>query len=139
MRVYTRIGLAIASGVLMVGLAAASAVGAAGHKAAAGVVRGQHKSAGFAAFVKSLNLTKDQRVQIKPILKAARAEVKAVRANTTLSATERRKQVRAIVKTTMGQIRPILNADQQAKVDAFVQRLKDLKAGARTKIKSNKV
>jgi len=93
-----------------------------------GVFHGQRPGGRFGAFLRSLNLTKDQRAQIKPIVKSAHEQAKAVREDKSIKRSEKIQKIKAIAVNALGQIRPILTAEQQAKLDAFIQRLQNGKA-----------
>jgi Spy/CpxP family protein refolding chaperone len=58
----------------------------------------------------TLNLTPDQQAKVQPILDQARPQLKAIRQ-------EAMQKSKAIMESTMTQIRPLLNADQQKKLD----------------------
>jgi Spy/CpxP family protein refolding chaperone len=62
-----------------------------------------------------LNLTSDQQAQIKPILENESQQMQAVQQDSSLSQQDRMSKMKEIRETTASQIKPILNADQQAK------------------------
>jgi Spy/CpxP family protein refolding chaperone len=64
-----------------------------------------------------LNLTDDQKTQIKPILEDQAKQMDALRQDTSMSPQDRHGQMRQIRANTMQKIRPILTADQQKKLD----------------------
>jgi Spy/CpxP family protein refolding chaperone len=59
---------------------------------------------------KTLNLTPDQQAKVQPILDQAKPQLKAIHQ-------EARQKAKAVMDSTMSQIRPLLNADQQKKLD----------------------
>lgn len=64
----------------------------------------------------TLNLTEEQKAQIKPITEAARAEAKATRENNALTPAEKRAKLKDIRQAAMGHIRSLLTAEQQQKL-----------------------
>ncbi|MGH9325528.1 MAG: Spy/CpxP family protein refolding chaperone [Terriglobia bacterium] len=71
---------------------------------------------------RALNLTKQQKAQIKPILEHQHKAMMALRQDTSLSRQERRSKFMALRKQTMEKIRPILTSEQQAKLQQMEQR-----------------
>ena len=67
----------------------------------------------------ALNLTDDQKTKIKPILEDAGKQMQQVRQDTSLSQEDRRSKMQQIHESTMSQIKPILNADQQKKLESM--------------------
>jgi periplasmic protein CpxP/Spy len=67
----------------------------------------------------ALNLTDDQKNQIKPILEDESTQMQNLRQDTSLSQQDRFAKMREIHENTLSKIKPILNADQQAKLDAM--------------------
>ena len=59
---------------------------------------------------KTLNLTPDQQAKVQPILDQAKPQLKTIHQ-------EARQKAKAGMDSTMSQIRPLLNADQQKKLD----------------------
>ena len=59
---------------------------------------------------KTLNLTPDQQAKVQPILDQAKPQLKAIHQ-------EAKQKAKAVMDSTMSQIRPLLNADQQKKLD----------------------
>jgi Spy/CpxP family protein refolding chaperone len=70
---------------------------------------------------KMLNLTDAQKAQIKPILENEFTQVQSLHKDTSLSPQDRHTKMRGIHDTTVGQIRPLLTSDQQAKLDSMKQ------------------
>jgi Spy/CpxP family protein refolding chaperone len=58
----------------------------------------------------TLNLTPDQQAKVQPILDQAKPQLKAIHQ-------EAMQKTKAVMESTMTQIRPLLNADQQKKLD----------------------
>jgi Spy/CpxP family protein refolding chaperone len=58
----------------------------------------------------TLNLTPDQEAKVQPILDQAKPQLKAIHQ-------EAMQKAKAVMDSTMTQIRPLLNADQQKKLD----------------------
>lgn len=70
----------------------------------------------------ALNLTDDQKTKIKPILEDQSKQMEQLRQDSSLSQEDRRSKFQQIHENTMSQIRPLLNADQQKKLDAMKNR-----------------
>lgn len=68
--------------------------------------------------MRDLNLTSAQKAQMKTIMKAARAQHQALRANTVLTPAQKKAQGREIAKNTMAQTKAILTPQQLAKLKA---------------------
>jgi Spy/CpxP family protein refolding chaperone len=66
-----------------------------------------------------LNLTDDQKAKIKPIIEDTDAQSQSLRKDTSLSPQDRMAKMRELHEKAMAQVRPILNADQQAKLDSM--------------------
>jgi len=64
-----------------------------------------------------LNLTDDQKAQIKPILEDQDKQLQTLRQDTSIAPEDRRAQFQQVRDNTLKKIRPILNADQQKKFD----------------------
>ncbi len=69
-----------------------------------------------------LNLTEAQQAQIKPILENESTQMQALRADTSLSQDDRRAKMMQIRQESAGQIKPILNADQQTQFQEMMIR-----------------
>jgi len=65
---------------------------------------------GLNHLTKTLNLTPDQQAKVQPILDQAKPQLKAIHQ-------EAMQKAKAVMDSTMSQIRPLLNADQQKKLD----------------------
>src|SRR5438270_4786171 len=67
-----------------------------------------------------LNLTEDQRAQIKPIAEDVYKQMDHVRQDNSISEQERRDKMKQIHENALSQVKPILNADQQKKLDEMM-------------------
>jgi protein CpxP len=70
-----------------------------------------------------LNLSEAQQQQIKPILENEAKQMQGVREDSSLSQQDRRSKMMQIRQETAGQIKPILNADQQKQYDEMMIRM----------------
>jgi protein CpxP len=68
-----------------------------------------------------LNLTDDQKAKVLPILQSESTAMQGLHQDTSLSPQDRHTKMRSIHENTMSQIRPVLTADQQAKLDSMKQ------------------
>ena len=68
-----------------------------------------------------LNLTDDQRAKIKPILEDTTAQSESLRKDTSLSPQDLHAKMRDLHEKSMTQIRGLLTADQQTKLDSMKQ------------------
>jgi Spy/CpxP family protein refolding chaperone len=64
-----------------------------------------------------LNLTDDQKAQIKKIRESAKAHAATVRADSSLSDADKKMKVREIHKTAMMESRKVLTAEQRAQLE----------------------
>ena len=69
----------------------------------------------------NLNLTDSQKTQARTILQNQQDKMNALRQNTSLSREDRHSKMMEIRQTASGQIRGLLNEDQQKKYDAMEQ------------------
>jgi periplasmic protein CpxP/Spy len=69
----------------------------------------------------NLNLSDSQKTQARTILQDQRDKMSALRQDTSLSREDRHSKMMEIHQTTAGQIRGLLNEDQQKKYDAMEQ------------------
>jgi len=67
----------------------------------------------------SLNLTADQKAKVQPIIDQAKPQMKAIHE-------EAMQKAKAVMDATTSQIRPILTADQQAKLDQMQKAHQDM-------------
>jgi Spy/CpxP family protein refolding chaperone len=73
---------------------------------------------------KTLNLTADQQAKVQPILDQAKPQLQAIHQDAMTKA-------KAVMDSTMAQIRPILTADQQAKADQMQKAHQDMMNAAK--------
>jgi Spy/CpxP family protein refolding chaperone len=66
-----------------------------------------------------LGLTKQQKEQIKPIVKNAREKTRAIRNNPSLTPSEKRTQILKVRRDAYKQIKPNLTPEQQKKMQAM--------------------
>jgi Spy/CpxP family protein refolding chaperone len=92
--------------------AAAPAPGKTGHG---------HKDHHMDMLSQQLGLTDEQKAKIAPILADQHKQLKALRADESLSADDRKAKRRDLKDSIKDQIRPLLSADQQQKFDALHQ------------------
>lgn len=71
---------------------------------------------------KQLKLTSDQQPKVLDILKSEQSQMESLRSDTSTSQDDRRSKMMDIHKTSNGQIRALLTADQQKKYDAMEAR-----------------
>lgn len=71
---------------------------------------------------KELNLTDDQQAKLKPIIEEHMKQAQQVRQDTSLSQEDRHAKMKQLHEDMISQTRPILNADQQKKLDEMVSR-----------------
>ncbi len=71
---------------------------------------------------KQLNLSDAQQQQIKPILENESKQMQTLREDSSLSQQDRMAKMMQIRQDTSGQIKPILNADQQKQYDEMMSR-----------------
>jgi Spy/CpxP family protein refolding chaperone len=66
-----------------------------------------------------LNLTSDQQTKVQPILDAAKPQIRAIHQ-------EAMQKAKTVMDSTLSQIRPLLNPDQQKKLDAIQKAHQDM-------------
>jgi Spy/CpxP family protein refolding chaperone len=66
-----------------------------------------------------LNLTSDQQTRVQPILDAAKPQIRAIHQ-------EAMQKAKTVMDSTLSQIRPLLNPDQQKKLDAIQKAHQDM-------------
>ena len=71
----------------------------------AGKERGQR-------LLKELNLTDDQKAKVAPILQKAKADVKAIRADESLTKKQKHQQIEAVRQSTSQQLQAVLTPEQ---------------------------
>jgi Spy/CpxP family protein refolding chaperone len=66
-----------------------------------------------------LSLTSDQQTKVQPILDAAKPQIRAIHQ-------EAMQKTKTVMDSTLSQIRPLLNPDQQKKLDAIQKAHQDM-------------
>ena len=74
---------------------------------------------GLQGLTTKLNLTSDQQTKVQPILDAAKPQMVAIHQ-------EAMQKMQSVMDNTLTQIRPILNEDQQKKLDAIQKAHQDM-------------
>jgi periplasmic protein CpxP/Spy len=74
---------------------------------------------GLKGITEKLNLTADQQAKVQPILDQAKPQIAAIHQ-------EAMQKMQTVMNSTLSQIRPVLNADQQKKLDAIQKAHQDM-------------
>jgi Spy/CpxP family protein refolding chaperone len=74
---------------------------------------------GLHAITEKLNLTQDQKTKVQPIVDAAKPQISAIHK-------EAMQKMKTVMDSTLSQIRPLLNADQQKKLDDIQKAHQDM-------------
>src|SRR5881409_2532619 len=74
---------------------------------------------GLEGLVNKLNLTSDQQAKVQPIIDQAKPQIVAIHQ-------EAMQKMKAVMDSTLSQIRPLLNDDQQKKLDAIQKAHQDM-------------
>jgi Spy/CpxP family protein refolding chaperone len=74
---------------------------------------------GLKGITEKLNLTADQQAKVQPVLDAAKPQIVAIHQ-------EAMQKMHTVMNDTLSQIRPLLNADQQSKLDAIEKAHQDM-------------
>ena len=74
---------------------------------------------GLRGITEKLDLTADQQTKVQPILDAAKPQITAIHQ-------EAMQKMHTVMNSTLSQIRPLLNADQQKKLDAIEKAHQDM-------------
>ncbi len=74
---------------------------------------------GLRGITEKLDLTADQQTKVQPILDAAKPQIVAIHQ-------EAMQKMHTVMNSTLSQIRPLLNADQQSKLDAIEKAHQDM-------------
>ena len=74
---------------------------------------------GLGGITEKLNLTADQKAKVQPILDQAKPQIVAIHQ-------EAMQKMHTVMDSTLSQIRPLLNADQQKKLDAIQKAHQDM-------------
>jgi hypothetical protein len=76
---------------------------------------------GLGHLTEKLNLTSDQQTKVQPIVDAAKPQIAAIHQ-------EAMQKMKTVMDSTLSQIRPLLNADQQKKLDAIQKARQDMRS-----------
>jgi Spy/CpxP family protein refolding chaperone len=74
---------------------------------------------GLRHLTEQLNLTSDQETKVQPILDAAKPQITAIHQ-------EAMQKAKTVIDSTLSQVRPLLTADQQKKLDAIQKAHQDM-------------
>ena len=74
---------------------------------------------GLRGLTKQLNLTSDQEAKVQPILDSAKPQLAAIHQ-------EAMQKAKGVIDSSLSQIRPLLTADQQKKLDAIQKAHQDM-------------
>ena len=74
---------------------------------------------GLGHLTEKLNLTSDQQTKVQPILDQAKPQIAAIHQ-------EAMQKAKTVIDSTLSRIRPLLNADQQTKLDAIQKAHQDV-------------
>ena len=74
---------------------------------------------GLSGITEKLDLTADQQTKVQPILDQAKPQIAAIHQ-------EAMQKMHTVMNSTLSQIRPLLNADQQSKLDAIEKAHQDM-------------
>jgi Spy/CpxP family protein refolding chaperone len=86
---------------------------------AGGGWHGHGRAFGLRGVTKQLNLTSDQETKVQPILDAAKPQLVAIHQ-------EAMQKAKGVIDSSLSQIRPVLTADQQKKLDAIQKAHQDM-------------
>jgi len=84
-----------------------------------GAGAGHGHAFGLRGITNKLNLTADQQAKVQPILDAAKPQIAAIHQ-------EAMQKMKTVMDSTVSQIRPLLNGDQQTKLDAIQKARQDM-------------
>jgi Spy/CpxP family protein refolding chaperone len=88
-------------------------------QAQAGGGGGHGHAFGLQGITKQLDLTSDQQTKVQPILDAAKPQLAAIHQ-------EAMQKAKGVIDNSLSQIRPLLTADQQKKLDAIQKAHQDM-------------
>jgi Spy/CpxP family protein refolding chaperone len=74
---------------------------------------------GLRGITEKLNLTSEQQTKVQPILDQAKPQIAAIHQ-------EAMQKMHTVMNNTLSQVRPLLNADQQSKLDAIQKAHQDM-------------
>ena len=80
---------------------------------------GRDHAFGLQGITKQLSLTSDQQTKVQPILDAAKPQLAAIHQ-------EAMQKAKGVIDSSLSQIRPLLTADQQKKLDAVQKARQDM-------------
>jgi Spy/CpxP family protein refolding chaperone len=106
-----------------VGAIALSAIAQAGDKENHGG-RGWHRGNHLERVTETLNLTPEQRAKIQPVIDQAKPQIKAIHQ-------EAKQKAKAVMDNTLAQIRPMLTAEQQKKLDELKKAHEEMRDAAK--------
>jgi Spy/CpxP family protein refolding chaperone len=86
---------------------------------AGGAGHWQGHAFGLRGITEKLDLTADQQAKVQPILDQAKPQIAAIHQ-------EAMQKMKTVMDSTLSQIRPVLNADQQKKLDAIQKAHQDM-------------
>ena len=84
-----------------------------------GAGHGRDHAFGLRGITEKLDLTADQQIKVQPILDQAKPQIAAIHQ-------EAMQKMHTVMNSTLSQIRPILTADQQKKLDAIEKAEQDM-------------
>jgi Spy/CpxP family protein refolding chaperone len=74
---------------------------------------------------KTLNLTDDQKGQLRPIIEDRHQKMQSIRSDNSLSREDRMSKMRSILEDSNNKIRSVLNDDQKQKFDQMQQQRRE--------------
>jgi len=80
---------------------------------------GRGHAFGLQGITKQLDLTSDQQTKVQPVLDAAKPQLAAIHQ-------EAMQKAKGVIDSSLSQIRPLLTADQQKKLDAIQKAHQDM-------------
>ena len=80
---------------------------------------GRWHAFGLQGITKQLDLTSDQQTKVQPVLDAAKPQLAAIHQ-------EAMQKAKGVIDSSLSQIRPLLTADQQKKLDAIQKAHQDM-------------
>jgi Spy/CpxP family protein refolding chaperone len=86
---------------------------------AGGAGCGHGHAFGLRGITEKLNLTSDQQTKVQPIIDQAKPQIAAIHQ-------EAMQKMKTVMDSTVSQIRPLLNEDQQKKLDAIQKAHQDM-------------
>jgi len=88
-------------------------------QAGPGCPGGHGHAFGLQGITKQLNLTSDQQTKVQPIVDAAKPQIVAIHQ-------EAMQKMKTVMDSTLSQVRPLLNPDQQKKLDDIQKAHQDM-------------